>query len=78
MQNFIIDATLSVSGVVSREPVAPAAPGEGVEQGFAFFKFIEVEIEEASAMTIHNSYPQARLATKNQGQRLQVKAAIDK
>jgi hypothetical protein len=67
MQNLIIDATLSVSRIVSREPVATTTPGQGVEQGLALSEFIEVEIEEAGAMTIQNPDPQAGLASGENG-----------
>src|SRR5712692_6468718 len=75
VQDFIVYAALGMAGIVSRETV-PAA-GQSMEQGFAFFEFIKVQIKNASPVAVHKSQPQAWLRAQDQNQWLQVKAAID-
>jgi hypothetical protein len=77
VQDLIVYAAFGMTGVVSREPIAAPAARQRPEKGFALFQFIEVQIEEARAVTIYQRHPQARLRAQNHCQCFQVKAAID-
>jgi hypothetical protein len=61
VQDFVIHAAFGMPGVVSREPVAATTARQSPKKGFAFFQFIEVQIEKASAVTVNQRHPQARL-----------------
>ena len=78
MQYFFIHAAFGVAGIVSSKAVPAAAPGQSMEQGFAFLEFIEVQIKKAGAVAVQHNHPQARLRTQSQDQRFQMKAPIDK
>jgi len=77
VQDFIVHATLGVTGVISGKPVTTAAAGQSVKEGFAFLEFVKVQIKDPRPVAVHESKPQMRLRAHYQNQWLKMKAAVN-
>ncbi len=65
MQDFIVHAAFGMAGIVSRETVPAAPAGQSMEEGLAFFEFVEVQIKNARPVAVHKGQPQAWLCAQD-------------
>jgi hypothetical protein len=69
--------TFVVSGIEAGIAVAAGAAGHGTIDAFPFLELIQTKVEQASALTVHERNAYAALRPEQQGQGLQVEAAVD-
>ena len=75
MSRLIRGAPFGVSCVVTVEPVVAAA-GLFVNKAIALGQFIESQVEESSALSIHKDEAQPGMGSQERSQRLKVKPSI--
>jgi hypothetical protein len=57
MQRFIIHAAFGMAGIVTRKPVAAAAPRQRPKKRLLLLDFIEMQIEKAGPVAVHKRHP---------------------